>query len=94
MTTLMAPTKVATDALTDLVHTARSRGWEAKRAGLTHTAYALMRLAADLDAVRTRLVEDGPDYLDAAWAFIDAGRRMITENIAKLDREVADRARS
>lgn len=94
MTTLMNPTKVATDALTDLVHTARARGWEAKRAGLVHTAYALMRLAADLDGARTRLVEDGPDYLDAAWAFIDAGRRMVAENIAKLNRELDDRARS
>lgn len=94
MTALLSPTKVATDALSDLVHTARSRGLEAKRAGMIHTAYALMRLAADLDGARTRLVEDGPDYLDAAWAFIDAGRRMVADNIAKLERELSSRARA
>lgn len=58
-------TKPATDALTELVQVARERGHD--------------RIAQTLDGARTRLVEDGTDYLDAAWAFVDAGRKQLAE---------------
>lgn len=70
-------TKPATDALTDLVGTARARAERARTAGLEGTAKTLDEIAKTLDGARTRLVEDGPEYLQAAWAFIDAGRAAL-----------------
>lgn len=34
------------------------------------------RRALQLDAVRTRLIEDGAAYLDQAWAFIESERKI------------------
>lgn len=70
-------TKPATDALTDLVNTCRGRAYLARRAGKAMTAKAFDDIAKTLDGARTRLVEDGPDYLDAAWAFVDGARKVI-----------------
>lgn len=67
-------TKPATNALTDLVKTARTRADQARSAGLDGTAKTLDNIALTLDGARTRLIEDGIEYLDAAWAFVDAGR--------------------
>lgn len=67
-------TKPATDALTDLVTTARDRADRARAHGLDGTAKTLTDIAKTLDGARTRLVEDGIEYLEAAWAFVDAGR--------------------
>lgn len=70
-------TKPATDALTDLVDTARTRAHNDRTLGHHARADALLKIAGTLDGARTRLVEDGIDYLDAAWAFVDAGRKQI-----------------
>lgn len=83
MTQLMPPTKVATNALTDLVTSARHIGEEWTAQGSVRASYvhALEGLASTLDAARTRLVQDGESYLDVAWAMIDAGRRLVAELI-------------
>jgi hypothetical protein len=81
-------TSAATDTLTDLVQSARqlsSRAITARRHGL---GGRILTLACDLDATRTRLVQDGPDYLEAAWAFIDAGRRILAGYTVQLDAEM------
>jgi hypothetical protein len=67
-------TAPATRALTDLVDTARARAARARADGLDGTAKTLDQIARTLDGARTRLIEDGIEYLDAAWAFVDAGR--------------------
>lgn len=70
-------TKPATDALTDLVDTARTRRNRAADAGLIATARTYDEVAQTLDGARTRLVEDGIEYLESAWAFVDAGRKFL-----------------
>ena len=42
--------------------------------------------AMQLDAVRTRLVEDGEEFMDEAVAFIDAGRYNLSQVALYLDR--------
>lgn len=72
-----SPTIAAARALTDLVDTARAlstRATTKRRPGIAHRCQVI---AAQLDATRTRLVQDGTDYLDTAWAYVDAGRRAI-----------------
>ena len=87
-------TIAATRALSDLVDTARSHGLSARDLGLKRTAFALLNIAIDLDSARTQLVQEGESYLDAAWAFADAGRRMVADYVAVIDRELIDRARA
>lgn len=72
-------TKPATDALTDLVNTARVRAARERNTigGSARRAADLDEIALTLDRARTRLVEDGIEYLDAAWAFVDAGCKQI-----------------
>lgn len=80
MTTTTHPasiTKPATDALTDLVITARSRARACRVRSETTRAAELDNIAKTLDGARTRLVQDGPEYLDAAWAFVNAGRTAL-----------------
>ncbi|MFK4761189.1 hypothetical protein ACI3KS_09685 [Microbacterium sp. ZW T5_45] len=72
-------TKPAVDALTDLVDTARTRAVRANAEGDRLKMNDLLGIADTLDRARTRLVEDGTEYLDAAWAFVDAGRKMIAD---------------
>lgn len=72
-----SPTIAAARALTDLVDTARAT---ADRAALKRQRTIAQRcqvIASQLDAARTRLVQDGPEYLDTAWAYVDAGRRAL-----------------
>lgn len=73
----MTTTIVATNALTDLVLTARAMHETAEKHKLTRVARSLNSIATICDGARTRLVEDGEDYLDAAWAFVDVGRKLI-----------------
>lgn len=76
----------AFDALTDLVDTARRYRDEADaahRPGWTQTWDAL---AAHLDRTRTRLVEEGEDYLPEAWAMVDAGRLTVARHLIRADR--------
>lgn len=72
-------TKPATDALTDLVETTDARAARCRAAGDFGLAHEFEAIRQTLDGARTRLVEDGPEYLEAAWAFVDAGRRALAD---------------
>ncbi|WP_067197142.1 hypothetical protein [Microbacterium sp. XT11] len=65
--------------LTTLVDAARALSAEARSLGLRDTARQLKSEAATLDGARTRLIEDGSEYFDAARAFINAAERSITD---------------
>lgn len=60
-------------ALADLVESARRRAHTATAYHDTRRARAYAEVADTLDRARTILVEEGDSYLDAAWAFVDAG---------------------
>ncbi|KAA9105015.1 hypothetical protein [Microbacterium rhizomatis] len=87
----MSITRPCIIALSDLVHSGRDIARAADSIGYTRLATAAAECAATLDGARTRLVEDGPDYLDAAWAFLDAGRRMTADHARLLDRALMER---
>lgn len=70
-------------ALAELVQTARVRARTATAYGDTRSARAYAGVADTLDRCRTILVEDGDAYLDAAWAFVDAGRLTLTRLAAR-----------
>lgn len=72
--------------LTTLVDATRDLCVEAKALGLRDTAKSLHDAARTLDGARTRLVEDGPEYLDAARAFINAAERMLTDRAVYIGR--------
>lgn len=74
---------VALDALGDLVDTARRRASQAEGYGDAASARAHIDVADTLDRARTILVEEGDDYLDAAWAFVDAGRLTLARFAAR-----------
>lgn len=79
-------TRAALTALTDLVDTARAMILDAPTEVTKRSAISL---AHTLDAARTSLTQEGDDYLESAWAFIDAGRRLIDAtqiNIARARR--------
>lgn len=84
----MTTTKYATDALTDLVDIARTRANRARNQGQVARAEAHANIAMTLDAARTRLVQDGIEYLDAAWGFIEGGRKMLDNLHGNLDRYI------
>lgn len=85
----------ADQALTDLVATATIRAYKAETTSLPDTAYVLRDIASTLTNARTRLALDGPDYLDAAWAFVEGARTVlgsigpdgVTRNLARTYRE-------
>lgn len=85
----MSLTAPALNALSEFVDDARTTADRAAGMGLAQTCRRIESLALDLDAARTRLVEDGPDYLDAAWAFLDAGRRILAQYRIQLAQEPA-----
>lgn len=72
-----SPKTIALDALDDLIRTAQHRAERNRR--LDHDAQAKAHddIAATLRGAVTRLNEDGDEYLDAALAFIDAGRTTL-----------------
>lgn len=79
-------TRYALTTLSDLVATARSMIHDAPTEATQRSA---INLAHTLDAARTALTQEGDDYLESAWAFIDAGRRLIAAtqiNIARAKR--------
>ena len=77
MMTEAETTTTATNALTDLVGTARTRAIRARANGNDNHGESLLSIADTLDAARTRLVQDGTEYLDSAWAFVEAGRAAL-----------------
>jgi hypothetical protein len=72
-----SPTIAAARALSDLVETARVFRNLAKDKRRRDIAKRCQVIAVQLDATRTRLVQDGDEYLDTAWAYVDAGRRSL-----------------
>lgn len=73
----MSPTIAACRALNDLVDTARTSAKRARAKRRNDIAGRLDIIAAQLDATRTRLVQEQAPYLDTAWAMIDAARKAI-----------------
>lgn len=88
----MTETTTAANALTDLTDTARLRALVATDHDMPHLADGLTKIADTLDRARTRLIADGPNYLDAAWAFIDAGRTILANYRIQADTIMRARA--
>ena len=80
---MTAAHRAALAALADLVETARRRAATARAYGDDALAKALSDVADTLDRARTILVEEGDTYLDAAWAFVDAGRLTLVRLAAR-----------
>lgn len=72
--------------LSALVDSARELRKEARALGMRQTAKQLGSIISTLDAARTRLVEDGPEYFDAARAFINTGADLIASHAAWVGR--------
>lgn len=70
-------------ALAAHVETARRRAATARAYGDVPLAKALNHVADTLDRARTILVEEGDAYLEAAWAFVDAGRLTLVRLAAR-----------
>jgi hypothetical protein len=79
----------ALEALGDLVATARTHADVERLNRRTGWAQNWDTLASSLDAVRTRLVQEGDDYLEVAWAFVDSGRLTIARHISRARRTPA-----
>lgn len=73
----MSPTIAAARQLTELVHAARAAAIRSRAAGRPDLARRHEITATQLDAARTRLVQEGSDYIVTAWATIDAARALI-----------------
>lgn len=73
----MSPTIAACRALNDLIETARATQADAKKKRRSDIAHRLGVIISQLDATRTRLVQDGTEYIDTAWAYVDSGRVAI-----------------
>lgn len=73
----MSPTLPALNALTELVDAARATRDRADRRRRRDIAHRLEVIAIQLDGARTRLVQDGREYLPRANAMIQAGRTAI-----------------
>ncbi len=82
----MSPTIAATRAVADLLDTARRRRGQALILGEGDVVFTLASMIDALDATRTRLIQQGPEYIDTAWAIIDAARYMLAEIKHALDR--------
>lgn len=72
--TEQSPTVAALRALSDLVATARTLRDKAVTKRRREIANRCQVIASQLDATRTRLVQDGDQYIDTAWSYVDAGR--------------------
>lgn len=79
----------ALDALSDLVETAQAWRDDLHARRLPGSAGIFDHLAAQLDLVRARLMDEHDAYLPEAWAFVDAGRLTIAQHRSRIDRRVA-----
>ncbi|MBN9207271.1 MAG: hypothetical protein J0H96_01245 [Microbacterium ginsengisoli] len=89
------PTHAEVSILHDLGSLIEAALWEANRASDLHRPNAertLRGAMVTLDRVRTRLVEEGADYIDEAEAFMRGGRTTVAEWRAYLDGAQASRA--
>ena len=73
----MNPTTGTLTALTALVDETRRLAASAIKRKNPHMGARLTDLARQLDACRTRLVQDGDEYLPTAWAWLDTARPMV-----------------
>lgn len=73
----LSPTVAAARALSDLIDTARTLLPIARQRRRRNIEHRLNVIIGQLDATRTRLVQDGEEYITTAWAFVDAGRSAI-----------------
>lgn len=73
----MTTIEQTTTDLKALTQTALARAGAALQSGCDRTHERLVNVALTLDAAKDRLELDGPNYLDAAQAFVVAGRRTI-----------------
>jgi len=89
-----SPTIAAARALSDLVDTGRGLAQQAHALDLHVTGRYVESAIDTLDRARTILVDEGDSYIDAAWAFVDAGRVALARATAKLTREALARAGS
>ncbi|UGS26604.1 hypothetical protein K8F61_18640 [Microbacterium resistens] len=80
-----AQTLAAIGALSTLVDDCRTAARRARRARQHALLTEIRRLGNSFDAARTRIVQDGADYLPTAWAFVDAGRRTLSTYLRELD---------
>ena len=78
-----------TEALTDLVDTTRIMAIECDARGWIGSAHTLDTIAMQFDSTRTRLIQEGDDYLAVAWAYVDAGRLTIAQHRTKLARRLS-----
>jgi hypothetical protein len=83
------PQAAAFDALTELVNPARMHRDASLLNGRPGWAQTWDILAGHLDRSRTRLVEEGDDYLADAWGTVDAGRLTIARHLIRIDRRTA-----
>ena len=79
-----SPTIAAVRALNLLIHDARDLIPIAEARGRRHMAQRLNTIASQLDACRTRLVQEGPDYIETAWAWVDSGRIALANYLVVL----------
>ena len=61
-------------------------------AGARHIVGQARSMAASLDAARTRLVQDGDEYLEAARAFTSSASKLIADAHDSLGRIIIDRS--
>lgn len=85
-------TIAAARALTSLVDAADAFAQRCDTLDWPMRAGRIREIRTTLDAARTRLVEDGPNYIDAAWGFVDAGRRQLASHRASIERAERRRA--
>ena len=75
-----------TNELSHLLDSYRDERDRAERMLRPRVAAGLDAACSQLDAVRTRLVQDGDEFVTEATAFIDAGRTHLAKTTLKLDR--------
>jgi len=78
--------RTKTNRITALMEGATTLRRQARDLRMTSTARQLGSIVRTLDGVRTRLTEDGPEYFDAADAFIRAAEDGLPEYAARIFR--------
>lgn len=69
----------ALEALADVANAATATGIAASEKHSDELAASAARIHAMADAARTRLVQDGDEYLPVAWAVLDTCRISLAE---------------
>jgi hypothetical protein len=85
-------TRSTDQELKNLAAAARLLRELAESQNMTATIEQAQEVADTLDAAREQLAEDGPDYIDAAQAFIIAGADILVSLACSIGRCVHARA--